>query len=118
MEEWSFPPSYNHDYFPAAGSRYWFPKRETMPPAEREKVILERLKQVTRFAYEKAPFYRRIWDQAGFHPDHLKSLEDFEEKVPVIEKSDLREAQARAPVFGDYLCIPESEIFPWARGER
>ena len=111
MEEWSFPPKYNPDYFPPARSRYWFPKRETMPPGDREKAILERLREVTRYAYEEAPFYKRIWDEAGFHPDQLKSLEDFEEKVPVIAKKDLREAQARAPIFGDYLCIPEAEIF-------
>jgi phenylacetate-CoA ligase len=31
--------------------------------------------------------------------------------VPVIAKKDLREAQARRPPFGDYLCVPESAIF-------
>ena len=36
MEAWSFPPRYDAQYAPAAGSRYWFPKRETMSPAERE----------------------------------------------------------------------------------
>jgi phenylacetate-CoA ligase len=81
-----------------------------MPPAEREKAILARLQEVTRYAYAHAPFYRRKWDEAGFHPDKLKTLEDFEDKVPVITKADLREAQARAPMFGDYLCVPESEI--------
>ncbi|HEX7045487.1 MAG TPA: AMP-binding protein [Burkholderiales bacterium] len=111
MEYWSFPPAYDDNYFPEPGSRYWFPRRETMPAAEREQAILARLKEVTRYAYEHAPFYRRKWDEAGFHPDHLKSLEDFEEKVPVVTKAELREAQARAPMFGDYLCIPESEIF-------
>ncbi|HEY8553540.1 MAG TPA: phenylacetate--CoA ligase family protein [Burkholderiales bacterium] len=111
MEYWSFPPAYDDSYFPEPGSRYWFPRRETMPAGEREQAILARLKEVTRYAYEHAPFYRRKWDEAGFHPDHLKSLEDFEEKVPVVTKAELREAQARAPMFGDYLCIPESEIF-------
>ena len=111
MEQWSFPPSYDTGYMPEHASRYWFRKRETMPAGEREKAILERLRQVTRYAYNNAPFYRRIWDQAGFHPNHLKSLEDFETKVPVITKIDLREAQARAPMFGDYLCVPQSEIF-------
>ena len=65
MEAWSFPPAYDADYFPPASSRYWFAARETMPPAERERAILERLKQVTRYAYDNAPFYRRIWDRAG-----------------------------------------------------
>lgn len=110
MEYWSFPPKYDPDYFPPPSSRYWFPVRETMPPADREKAIIERLKEVTRYAYAHSPFYRSKWDQAGFHPDHLRSLEDFEDKVPVITKRDLREAQVRAPRFGDYLCAPESEI--------
>ncbi|HUH94827.1 MAG TPA: AMP-binding protein [Casimicrobiaceae bacterium] len=110
MEYWSFPPRYDAAYFPEHAERYWFPRRETMPAVERERAILERLKEVTRYAYAHAPFYRGKWDDAGFHPDQLKSLEDFEERVPVIIKADLREAQARSPLFGDYLCIPDSEI--------
>ncbi len=111
MEFWSFPPKYDNSYLPDAGSKYWFPERETMDAGERDKQILERLKQVTAYAYETAPFYRAKWDEAGFHPDQLKSLEDFEDKVPVIKKTDIREAQARAPLFGDYLCIDEKDIF-------
>jgi phenylacetate-CoA ligase len=111
MESWSFPPAYDDDYFPDRDSRYWFARRETMPPAERERDILERLRVVCRYAYEHAPFYRRRWDEAGFHPSQLKSLEDFEDRVPVVQKSDLREAQARVPPFGDYLCVPASEVF-------
>ena len=110
MECWSFPPAYDPDYLPDAQARYWFPRRETMPAAEREAAILKRLQEVTRCAYERAPFYRRKWDDAGFHPQKLKSLEDFEDKVPVITKADLRESQARAPMFGDYVCVPDSEI--------
>lgn len=111
MEAWSYPPVYDEHYLPPADSRYWFPRRETMPPAERERAILERLKLVCRYAYEHAPFYRRKWDEAGFHPDQLRTLEDFEDKVPVIRKQDLREAQAAHPPFGDYLCVAESEVF-------
>src|SRR5690606_22600336 len=111
MESWSFPPSYDNSYFPEPGERYWFRERETMDPGKREKAILERLKEVCAYAYENAPFYKRKWDEAGFHPSMLKSLEDFEDKVPVIRKSDLRAAQAKAPPFGDYVCVPDSEIF-------
>ncbi|MDP2640543.1 MAG: phenylacetate--CoA ligase family protein [Betaproteobacteria bacterium] len=110
MEFWSFPPAYDDRYLPDAASRYWFPRRETMPAPEREKAILARLQELTRYAYRNAPFYRRKWDEAGFHPDKLKTLEDFEDKVPVITKADLRDAQTRAPMFGDYLCVAESEI--------
>ena len=79
--------------------------------ADRDRAILERLRQVCAYAYEHAPFYRRKWDAAGFHPDQLKSLEDFESRVPVVTKKDLRESQAATPPFGDYLCIPETEVF-------
>jgi phenylacetate-CoA ligase len=111
LESWSFPPAYDDDYFPDAASRYWFPRRETMPSGERERFILERLKTVCAYAYEKSPFYKRKWEEAGFHPSHLKSLEDFESKVPVVHKKDLRAAQERTPPFGDYLCVPEDDVF-------
>jgi phenylacetate-CoA ligase len=110
MEQWSFPPRYDADYLPPAGARYWFRERETMDAGQRERLILERLKVLTRYAWDRSPFYRRKWEQAGFHPDQLRSLEDFESRVPVIAKADLRDAQSRVPPFGDYLCIPASEI--------
>jgi phenylacetate-CoA ligase len=110
MEQWSFPPAYDEAYLPQPDSRYWFPRRETMPTVEREHAILERLKLVCSYAYDHAPFYRRKWEHAGFHPSQLKSLEDFE-RVPVVQKGDLREAQTRSSPFGDYLCIPDREVF-------
>src|SRR5512132_872318 len=110
MEQWSFPPRFDADYLPAAQSRYWFPRRETLPAAERDAAIVERLQQLTRYAWKTSPFYRRKWEEAGFHPDHLRSLEDFEAKVPVINKKDLRNAQSRVPPFGDYLCIPDEDV--------
>jgi len=110
MESWSFPPAYDSRYLPEPSARCWFPRRETMPPGEREQAILARLQEVTRYAWQHAPFYRRKWEEAGFHPDSLKSLEDFESRVPVVTKTDLREAQARSPMFGDYLCVPESDV--------
>ena len=111
MESWHFPPRYDATYRPAHDSRYWFPRRETMPAADRDAAILGRLKEVCAYAYEHSAFYKTKWDAAGFHPSQLRSLEDFEEKVPVITKRDLREAQARRAPFGDYLCIPEAEVF-------
>ena len=111
MESWSFPPHYDDDYVPDGSSRYWFAARETMAAGDREALILQRLRVVCAYAYEHAPFYRRKWDEAGFHPSQLKSLEDFEARVPVVEKRDLRASQERASPFGDYLCVPETEVF-------
>jgi len=111
MESWSFPPAYDAAYLPPADSRFWFPLRETMPAGERDKAILERLQLVCRYAWDHSAFYRRHWSQAGFHPSQLRSLEDFEEKVPTVTKTDLRCSQAAFPPFGDYLCVPDSEVF-------
>ncbi len=111
MEFWSWPPRYDDGYRPDPKSRYWFPKRETMDPGERERAIVARLREVCRYAYERSPFYRAKWDEAGFQPDQVTSLEAFEERCPVIRKADLRRAQEREPPFGDYLCVDRSEIF-------
>ena len=110
MESWAWPPRYDNTYQPAQGSRYWFPVRETMDPGERDQAIVQRLREVCDYAYAHCAFYRNKWDQAAFHPSLIRSLEDFERRCPVVTKADLREAQHRAPPFGDYLCIPESEI--------
>ena len=111
MEQWSWPPKYDEGYRPDSSSRYWFPKRETMDPGARDKAIVQRLRQVCEYAYAKSPFYKMKWDEAGFHPSQVTSLEAFETRCPVIAKADLRKAQERKPPFGDYLCIDEPEIF-------
>jgi phenylacetate-coenzyme A ligase PaaK-like adenylate-forming protein len=110
MEAWSWPPRYDGAYRPGLDQPYWFPVRETMNPGEREAHILERIREVMRYAWERAPFYRRKWSEAGVHPEHVHSLEDFE-RVPVVTKAELREAQVRHPPFGDYLCVKPSEVF-------
>jgi phenylacetate-CoA ligase len=82
-----------------------------MAPGSRDRAILERLQHVCRYAYESAPFYRRKWDEAGFHPSQLKSLEDFEDKVPVITKADLRAAQAGRASLRRLPVHPDSDVF-------
>ena len=109
MECWSWPPHYDEDYLPPAGQPYWFPRRETMEPGLREAAIVARIRQVMGYAYERSPFYRRKWDQAGIHPERIRSLEDFE-RVPPVTKLEIRAAQEASPPFGDYLCIPEDDV--------
>ena len=80
-----------------------------MDPGVRNEKILVRLREVMEYAYETSPFYKKKWDEAGIRAEHIRSLEDFE-KVPVVTKNELREAQARAEPFGDYLCIPTEDV--------
>jgi phenylacetate-CoA ligase len=109
MEEWRFPACYDETYLPEPDAPYWFPHRETMDPAERHAAILERLREVMRYAYATSPFYQRKWDAAGASPENVTSFEAFEE-VPVVTKEELRASQAESPPFGDYLCIDPDEV--------
>ncbi|HEV7872299.1 MAG: phenylacetate--CoA ligase [Modestobacter sp.] len=89
---------------------FWDTERETMPPRQREAVILERVQHQLRYAYATLPFYRRHYDAHGFSPDSVRSLEDFTTKVPVVTKKDLIADQAAHPPFGSYLGVTPRDI--------
>ncbi|MDP9395437.1 MAG: AMP-binding protein [Actinomycetota bacterium] len=108
-EEWHWPPRYDESYLPPEGQQYWFPQRETMPEGDREKLILRRIQELMAYAWEKSPFYREKWTEAGVHPSHIRTLEDFE-KVPVLRKEELRAEQAAHQPFGRYVCVPDQEV--------
>ena len=106
--EW--PPKYDNEYFPSPQDRYWFKEMETMDAARRDEFIFRKLKAQIAYAYERAPFYRSKWDEAGIHPNQVKTLEDFR-KIPLVYKQEIREDQAKNPPFGSYLCIPREQVF-------
>lgn len=89
---------------------YWDEDRETRDPAERDALILARLQHQLNYAYEKLPFYRNHYDAKGFHPDQVKSLADFTNRVPVITKEMLVADQAEHPPFGTYLGVERTEL--------
>jgi phenylacetate-CoA ligase len=92
-------------------SRYWDEERETLEPRLRERLILERMQHQLHYVYEKLPFYRRHYDAHGFKPEMVRSIEDFQTKVPVITKKMLVADQAEHPLFGSYAGdFEESEI--------
>ena len=71
---------------------------------EIEALQLERLKWSLRHAYENVPFYKTSFDDAGVHPDNLKSLSDLT-KFPFTVKQDLR---ANYP-FGMF-AVPHEQV--------
>lgn len=62
---------------------------ETMPEKKMKELQLERLKWSVRHAYDNVPFYKKKFDEAGFHPDQLKSLDDMR-RIPFLTKQDMR----------------------------
>jgi phenylacetate-CoA ligase len=71
-----------------------------------------RLRALLRHAYKTVPFYRRRFDQAGFHPDQFLTLDDLQ-RVPITRKADIRLATDEEAIASD--CDP-SRLRRYATG--
>src|SRR5512139_3699125 len=69
---------------------YWQPESESMDREELEELQLERLESTLNRVYLNVPFYRKKFDEVGFNPDDLRSLDDIR-KLPFTVKDDLRD---------------------------
>ena len=73
----------------AIESPYWNEYLETMPREKLDQLHLRRIQGLVKYAYEKIPMYRDLYDKARVKPEDIKSLEDFTEKIPSIDKPDV-----------------------------
>lgn len=86
------------------------PKKSDLDPIEiasRDEISalqLERMKWSLKHAYDNVPFYKKSFDDAGMHPDDLKSLSDLA-KFPFTMKQDLRDNYP----FGMF-AVPRTQI--------
>ncbi|MDY7033060.1 MAG: hypothetical protein SVY10_14285, partial [Thermodesulfobacteriota bacterium] len=80
-------------------------KREWQPVEERNKGLVEKLKQICKYAYEKSPRMKILFDEAGFQPSQIKTLEDME-KIPIITRDQYVKLQREDPPFGGFLTVP------------
>ena len=91
-------------------SGMWNPILEAMDPGERRELQVRRFRRQLRHAYENSPFYRRKLDEAGVHPDDIRTMADVRE-VPTTSKSELRDAQGTDPFpYGDLLAVDPVEV--------
>lgn len=80
--------------------QYWNERAETMSREQLDEFHLKKLKSVLKYAYENSPFYRKKWEEIGFHPEDVKTLEDFKTKVPTTDKKDFLHYQEEYPPYG------------------
>src|SRR5215475_13561536 len=104
-----WPPTYDIGHLPPIDQEFWDATIECEDPLVRDELIFRKLRSQIEYAWEHSAFYRRHWDRAGVGPKSLNSLEDLS-RFPVVQKRDLRAAQAAQPPFGDYLCIEPGEV--------
>jgi phenylacetate-CoA ligase len=104
-----WPPRYDRAYCPDHNEEYWFPELECAEPEVRDQLIFGKLKRQIGYAWERSPFYRKKWREAGVSPATLKSLDDLG-RFPVVQKAELRATQAACPPFGENLCVEPHQI--------
>ncbi|NGO42163.1 phenylacetate--CoA ligase family protein [Streptomyces ureilyticus] len=94
-----------------AGDRYFEPQVETMPRDQLRAWQQERVVELVEYAYGNSAFYRELWDDHGVHPRDIRTLEDFQNRVPFITKDMVRAYRARTKdPFGGLLCVPPEEL--------
>jgi phenylacetate-CoA ligase len=75
-----------------------------LPHEQIEQIQLEGLKKTAVSCYENIPFYKKSFDEAGFDPYSVKSLDDLR-NAPFVTKQDLRDAYP----YG-MLAVPMSDV--------
>lgn len=83
---------------------YWNKELECISEENLREIQLQRLKETVKKAYEKVPYYKKKFDEAGVVPEDIRELEDLR-KIPFTSKADLREVYP----FGMFAA-PLSEI--------
>ena len=104
-----WPPTYDPAYVPPNAQEYWDPRLETMAPETRLELIAAKLRGQSAWAYERSPFYRKRWNEAGFHPSQIETIDDIC-RIPIITKEDLRQDLIDNPPFGSNICDNWSNI--------
>lgn len=69
---------------------YYDPHLETLPRDQIERMQEAALLQLLPYVYQRSPVTQSIWKQAGVHPRDIRSLADFREKAPFIDKDTIR----------------------------
>ncbi len=79
----------------AKETSYWNEALETMPREELDALHLRRLRALIAHAYQNIPMYHEIYDRARVKPEDIRTLDDYVQKLPVLDKTDVIGYQAK-----------------------
>ncbi|MCI9175864.1 MAG: phenylacetate--CoA ligase family protein [Lachnospiraceae bacterium] len=74
--------------------RKWMKNAPYLPKEEMEKHLVRQLRELCVYAENHIPFYREWFAKAGFVPEKMESLNDYQ-KLPVLDKDTVRKNQKR-----------------------
>src|SRR3546814_410110 len=60
-----------------------------LPPGQIAELQWRKLTSLVGHCWEQVPYYRQRWQEIGFEPGDLKSMEDYA-RLPVLTKADIR----------------------------
>jgi len=67
---------------------YWLNDSQWLSSSELQAIQFSRLRQLLWHAYIHVPYYRKVFDEADFHPSDFQSLGDIA-NVPLLSKRDV-----------------------------
>ena len=89
---------------------YWNPYLETLAPEALRDIQLRKFRNMVAWAYDRSPYYRGLYQEAGLEPGDIRSWDDIS-KVPKMDKTRLKEGQEGDPFpYGRLLCQPIEEV--------
>jgi len=89
---------------------YWNRHTETLPRTQQREYQWQLLLRQLCYAYDRSPYYRRNFDDAGANPHQFASLTDYFERIPYLQKEDIIAEQAKAPPHGSFLAVHPDAI--------
>lgn len=90
--------------------RYYNPVIETMSRSELLRLQWKKLKQQLEYQYHHNPFYRKWFDENKIFPEKIKGMEDFRQRVPLLNKEEALKDQDENPLYGLRLGISPEKI--------
>jgi phenylacetate-coenzyme A ligase PaaK-like adenylate-forming protein len=65
-------------------------RHENLDHATMRRLQWQRLTELIRYSYDKVPYYRRRFNEAGVHPSGIKAPEDLK-RIPILTRSDIQQ---------------------------
>ena len=104
-----WPPRYPSDFVPNEDSEYWDKELETMPPEQRDPIILEKLRSQIAYAHRNSGFYQDFYQDVSVDPSNIRSFEELAQ-LPILTKEDIRSRKIILPM-ADSCASQKSRCF-------